>query len=210
MKGILFTTLMIQAIIENRKSCTRRLDHLKEINQEPDRWVCTGTDGTAWGFKNLYTDKQITIKSRYLPDEVVYVKEAHYAYGEWNWRNAFHEVGNNTIRFTDNAPDPINKGHELYDIGWYLRSPLFLKAVDARTFNKILSVRPERLQSITREDIRAEGIILPPAPRFSPNQFSELHQEYAALWDSINKVYQWNLNPWVWRYEFIRIGKPKE
>ncbi len=38
MKGILFKPEMIQAIIEGRKTVTRRLDGLKEINKGPDTW----------------------------------------------------------------------------------------------------------------------------------------------------------------------------
>ena len=38
MKGILFQTDMIKAIVEGRKTHTRRVSGLKEINKEPDRW----------------------------------------------------------------------------------------------------------------------------------------------------------------------------
>ena len=68
---------------------------------------------------------------------------------------------------------------------------------------KITSFRVEKLNMIIREDIRDEGIILPPCARFAagkePYQ-SELHQEYGAYWDAHHngKQFKWTQKPWVW------------
>ena len=84
------------------------------------------------------------------------------------------------------------------------RSSRFMPRWASRITLEITDIRVERLQEISREDIRAEGIGLPPSPRFTPTKFSELHQEFAALWDSLNakRGYGWEVNPWVWVISF--------
>jgi len=70
----------------------------------------------------------------------------------------------------------------------------------ARFKTVVIEVRVERLQQISRESIRAEGFTLPPSPRFTPGEFSELHQEFAHTW---NRIYgkrpglAWADNPCV-------------
>lgn len=68
----------------------------------------------------------------------------------------------------------------------------------ARTWGRIVSVRPERLQDITEDDARREG-------------FSDV----AAFRSTWNDCYAgrglgWGANPWVWRIEWERIERPEE
>jgi len=80
MKGILFKPDMIQAIRDGRKTVTRRLAGLKEINQEPDRWhlvdfyQATGGNNKwwAWFSKDDEGGKPYTIMPRYQVGETVY------------------------------------------------------------------------------------------------------------------------------------------
>lgn len=61
-------------------------------------------------------------------------------------------------------------------------------------------VRLERVQAITDEDARAEGVetAFPDLPPW--------HREnYRALWDTINGAGSWASNPWVWAYSFERV-----
>ena len=103
------------------------------------------------------------------------------------------------------------------------RSPLFMPAWAARTFLKITDVRAERLQEITEDDALAEGIeisswecCITPFKNYSKrkedqhpnNGFSSAPSSYKSLWDSINKDYQWESNPWVFRYEFEKVEIP--
>jgi hypothetical protein len=74
----------------------------------------------------------------------------------------------------------------------------------ARIWLEVLKVRPEQLQKITLEDIKSEGIEY-------DNKYGRGHlrEKFQTLWDSLNEKrgYPWELNPWVWRYEFKRIKK---
>src|SRR5262249_27378565 len=72
----------------------------------------------------------------------------------------------------------------------------------------VLSVRVERLQQITEDDARAEGVL-------SPAELSVCKLEgplpwgrdaFQRLWDAINgKRALWASNPWVWCIEFRRL-----
>lgn len=77
---------------------------------------------------------------------------------------------------------------------------------------EIVSVRVERVQEISKEDARAEGVRV-----WEEWQSRDLpavlnmhdpRDAYAQLWDSINaKRAPWESNPWVWVIEFRRAGE---
>ena len=66
-------------------------------------------------------------------------------------------------------------------------------------FDDRVAQTAERLQSISEEDARAEGI--------SKNQCPDWHavMDYQVLWESINGPGSWAANPWVWVVEFRRV-----
>jgi hypothetical protein len=78
-------------------------------------------------------------------------------------------------------------------------------------------VRVERLQEITEEDARAEGVrpsdaavVFQNDASGRPHQRSDMGMThlgaFAILWDKINgKRAPWVSNPWVWRVEFRRV-----
>lgn len=222
MNGILFKPDMRQAIVEGRKTQTRRLYGLKEINKEPDAWrIYQSADGKYWVAHRDRDKHQEYIKPRYQVGDIVYIKEAHYAYGCW--------VTENVLRSGKPAWDFIRDkgmkvqfsnqkwGHAFTVLssneGWYKRSPLFLPAEDARYFIKITAVRYERLQSITPEDCLAEGIIVPHQSAYESQSTDyrsppELLKRYHVLWDTINPDYPWQSNPFVVAYSFVKTEKP--
>jgi hypothetical protein len=68
----------------------------------------------------------------------------------------------------------------------------------ARYFQRVKSVRPERLQDITPEDCIAEGLA---STLREHDAVVDLRQQYARLWDSLAKPGQkWADNPFVWSY----------
>ncbi len=229
MKGILMRPEMHKAIQEGKKTVTRRLDGLKEINSEPDAWVFAAYDVGYKGFVfyrkgslGLGLEKRI-IKPRYKVGEVVYINEAWCAVKD----GAPGECESTTkqdwdiIQYQDkwllNPPDKCRVGRQSF--AW--RSPLFMPAWAARYFIKILDVRVERLQQITEEDAIAEGIEIMKGTHqaFTRNACGKLEligelepytarYHYEALWDSINPKYPWASNPWNFRYEFKLVPRP--
>jgi len=65
----------------------------------------------------------------------------------------------------------------------------------------IAAVRVERLQDISEEDAIAEGCFA-----LGDCECTAVRQ-YRDLWESINGVGSWGVNPWVWVIEFRRVGQ---
>ena len=189
MKGILFKPDMRKAIVEGRKTVTRRVMQNQPVLMDKV-------------YERDFRKDAGGRKSRYQVGEVVYIKEPwHYLNIEENKATPYDfgiEFADGEILWwTDN-------GNEMnYPLDEKKRSPMFLKAKFARYFIKITDVRPERLQEITEEDTIKEGIVPSRQRYFRPSNV----EQYAALWDSINPKRPWSSNPWVWRIEFKKVEK---
>ena len=215
MKGILFKLDMVKAIAEGRKSQTRRLQGLEEINKEPDVWACQGAPYGIWQFDrhDKLTVERVTVTPRFMVGEVVFVQETYW------------EQSGDLYYKTDWPQEkPVNM---VCDKGKW-RSPRFMPARSARYFRKILSAEPQRLQEMTPADCLAEGIDLPippgceiPDPPDAFKDWGERKREewikgqaratyfarcadiadhttaFAALWDSAYPQHPWASNPWV-------------
>lgn len=69
---------------------------------------------------------------------------------------------------------------------------------------EVTGARVERLQAITEADATAEGvepILVPPDGGSCP-----YYEGFRALWGRINGAGSWDQNPWVWVVEFRRIN----
>ncbi|MDI3223535.1 hypothetical protein [Klebsiella michiganensis] len=82
----------------------------------------------------------------------------------------------------------------------------------SRILLEITDVRVERLNTISEEDARAEGIIDggclncgEPEPCGCANPEPDATDAFAYLWQSIYGQENWNANPWVWVIEFKRV-----
>jgi len=91
----------------------------------------------------------------------------------------------------------------------YLTS-IYMPNEAARTFVRIVSVRVERVTEITRSDIRAEGVTIPPHMSNEESYKRAYLNAWVSLWDSINGErdggkYAWDKAPWVWVIEWEPI-----
>jgi hypothetical protein len=93
-------------------------------------------------------------------------------------------------------------------------SSMFMHRWASRITLEIVSVRVERVQEITEDDARAEGV-----PQDDRGLYGDgngyWHQNATAgfnlIWDSINgKKCPWDANPWVWRLEFRVVRHERE
>ncbi|MHA4212418.1 hypothetical protein ACXP0Y_22790 [Klebsiella pneumoniae] len=82
----------------------------------------------------------------------------------------------------------------------------------SRILLEITGVRVERLNAISEEDARAEGIIDggclncgEPEPCGCANPEPDATDAFAYLWQSIYGQESWNADPWVWVIEFKRV-----
>jgi len=197
MKGILFKSDTIQAIVDGRKTQTRRLGGLKEINRTSDIWECLNpTARQLVTFYNEGTAFCTRVKPRYQVGETVYIKEAIHRF---NVEYASYSLDFAPVMFMQSA----NRFHWRWARDKL--SPRSLPREAARYFIMITDVGVERLQEISWLDCLAEGIQEDRDGFFYRCHYSVPQGAYIELWNSINKQ-KWESNPWVWVYSF----EPKE
>ncbi len=236
----LCTTLMVEALLDDRKTNTRRLSGLDYVNQNPDLWQLNSIwqnskiDGLTAVFeerKPLLMQEVTRVNCPYgNPGDLIYVREAHYRYGKW-LSNGMTKTGRTKWKFfpvpefdaalfLDNPPDVIRKSTDRC-VGWYKRSSLFLPKSLSRLWLQVEEVRIERLQDITEEDAKAEGVLLHERGKYYLNYRDQRNgltqfiynchtasQSFRTLWDEINSYpNNWRENPWVWVVKFKVISK---
>ncbi len=98
----------------------------------------------------------------------------------------------------------------------HMRPSIHMPRWASRITLEVTAVRVERVQKITEEDARAEGISdggclscghSEPCGCSEPRP--DARDAFAYLWDSLNarRGYEWVLNPWVWVTSFRRIER---
>lgn len=220
-RPILFSTPMVKAILEGRKTVTRRIIKPQPLpcnhgsfteaewrnlptewhffDDNPDEWYCAlcgnGVDGGGNGMKCRYGTE----------GDILWVRET--------WCRDLDVEGG----FLYKATEPEAEDDEG-------RSPwkpsIHMPRVACRLNLKVLSIRVERLHDITEEDAIREGIEVlhkDGEPVFYKNYLpvdtiatTNPLASFLSLWVSINGPKSWDSNPWVWRIEFERTGSLKD
>lgn len=206
MKPILFNTEMVRAILEGRKTVTRRLIKPRYRDDEYGWTVCINS------YTHLVDDVAYTdgdgactrsMKPPYRAGDILYVRET--------WiETSFGYV----YRASDYSTIEDWAGEE---IKW--KPSIFMPKEAARIFLQVTDVRAERLQDITAEDCKREGIY--DNYKTTSDKYHELlisrayPKTFSMLWDSTIKKkdldeYGWSANPWVWVIEFEMIESEVE
>ena len=194
-KPILFNTDMVRAILDGRKSCTRRI--CKDANEYtvPDMEFYNADRRTyaVHNFVDKEHTEQLSTAERTCPictGDILYVRETwkeapkgYYYYEDWQ---------------KDDIADVTKWNPSIH-----------MPKEAARIRLKVTDVRVERLQEITEVQAQAEGCNsgLLTGACTARGQFED-------LWNSTIKKsdidrYGWDANPWVWVIEFERCEKPK-
>ena len=195
-KPILFTTEMVRAILDGRKTCTRRI--CKDANEctVPDMEFYNADKRTyaVHNFADKEQMEQLSTAERTCPictGDILYVRETwkeapkgYYYYEDWQ---------------KDDIAD-VTK--------W--KPSIHMPKEAARIWLKVTNVRVERLQEITEVQAQAEGCNsgLLTGACTARGQFED-------LWNSTVKKsdldrYGWDASPWVWVIEFERCEKLEE
>lgn len=205
-KPILFNTAMVQAILEGKKTTTRRIvkgvRNLYFLGFNSDNYDATFSD------KKLLNNATLKYKKQpYYVGDILYVRET------WcdRWLPDDFLQGKDRYGYkADGIPSYGYWGNEnqCKDNVWI--PSIHMPKAAARIFLKVTDVRVERLQDITYDGLISEGIEI---PRFATEE--ALQANFRNLWDStLNKdqedIYGWNANPWVWVIEFERIKRGME
>lgn len=190
-KPILFSAEMVRAILDGRKTVTRRV-----VKPQPN-----GTLDQRWG--GFYEDNEwILLKEPYRPGDVLWVRET-WAENPHPWDGAKY-----VYRANIHPAD-----YDLYK--W--RPSIHMPKEAARIWLRVTDVRAERLQGITPEDVCNEGQWPYEWSEWTGKDvlFPDWREDFAELWDGTIKRadrdrYGWAANPWVFRVEFERCEKPEE
>lgn len=235
MKPILFNTEMVRAILEGRKTVTRRV--VKDPYYIDNAEVCRKSEiamrnGTNCTHGIPYPDRP------YHPGDILWVRETwrpvsatidfwktgdpttvddglgyqYKADGKIFWREDFKP-----------QDDEFHTTEIRYDEKW--RPSIHMPKEAARLFLRVTEVRVERLQDITEQQAVMEGIFLD-SPDFIPTYHYEKSECNMpgrgwntarecflwGVWNSTIKpadlaLYGWEANPWVWVIKFEKISK---
>ncbi len=214
-KPILFNTEMVRAILDGRKSCTRRI--VKGFIPNNAVWgytaftpkgciSCRGTFADGYGEKFF--------KPPYQPGDILYIRETWERFECWNCDgdergNCPKEPKKSVLDKTCGcymyrATDEISG-----DAKWH--PSIHMPKEAARIWLEVTNVRVERLWEISADGIRNEGLS---SAAVHCGDMEIALKEWEKLWNSIIPKkdidrYGWQANPWVWVIEFERCEKPE-
>ena len=205
-RPILFITEMVKAILDGRKTVTRRIikHNVDAILHSPYH------DGHP-----EVSDKALIEKlcnSPYRPGDILYIRETWYEDG---YRFMYRADYSCTEIF-------FKGGHEV-KLKWH--PSIHMPKEAARIWLKVTDVRVERLQDITEDGAKAEGakqcyeqintIENKPVTYLAEDRKGYYVLGFKSVWNSTIKKsdldrYGWAANPFVWVIEFERCEKPEE
>lgn len=205
---ILFNTEMVRAILDGRKSCTRRL-----VKPQPDEkhtyplgFVTDSTEKKnvgCFGFGiDEYSGSVQYAKQLYQPGDILYVRET--------WGEGYEE-GTYIYKADDklaNLPSFSESSKLIY------HPSIHMPKEAARIWLRVTNVRVERLNEITDKDAEREGT-QPDYPfDYDVDKWPNL-EHFKKIWNSTIKKsdldrYGWDASPWVWVVEFERCEKPED
>ena len=181
-RPILLKTDMVQAILANRKTMTRRI-------VKPSR-----------GYQSTWLSIE----------DINKVPHGKMMSGGWQMHHPKAGSFSDGVYVSDDSPFGWIKCPYGQPGDWlWVKSSRFMPKAAARIILEITNVRVERLQDISEADALAEGTpgawvegddAYYPNPNKGINGFF-----FKKLWESINGPGSWEANPWVWVVEFIKI-----
>lgn len=221
MKPILFNTEMVRAILEGRKTVTRRLVKPAPAGDgsKPEELI------TRPGYWNQWGDDYVHRQPCKIGD-ILYVRET------WKFIPcidcAQKRCNFNPVTYEDEYS--ISEGCFVYRADYYSpqRIPwnpsIHMPKEAARIFLRVTDVRMEQLQDITEEQARAEGAMpfcLSVDSVDTPDSERTWHEvgpaipQFIQIWDATIKSkdrerYGWVANPWVWVISFERCEKQED
>ena len=208
-RPILFNGDMVRAILDGRKTCTRRViksqleecPHCKYVHNE---YIY---DKMA---EHVYCARcgcplEPERRSPYQMEDILYVRET------WG-----HPISlNSDKQYVFRADKIAESGFENDSHIWH--PSIHMPKEAARIWLRVTDVRVERLRDITAEQVVKEGTTGLTMDLIQSSDELKRHYDipFAVLWDSTIKkadrnLYGWAANPWVWVIEFERCEKLEE
>lgn len=189
---ILFSTPMVKAICEGRKTQTRRI-----IKPQPDNEHEYTRVNQVGKWFHVEADK---------PDPVMFTVTCPYGVpGDHLWvRETWAGDENTGFAYKASEPDVLPFGEECIFDKW--KPSIFMPRTASRITLEVVNVRIERLQDISDSDAVSEGVDMSMLSAGTGN-ISYAQFQFSQLWDYINEKrgFGWDTNPLVWVVEFKRL-----
>ncbi|HFT1542582.1 TPA: hypothetical protein ACH27N_001597 [Klebsiella quasipneumoniae subsp. similipneumoniae] len=237
-RGMIFNAEMVRAILAGRKTQTRRIMKVQPSEAFTPMNMALDTDYKARWYTPGVVDKDGYLQP--ASKEVFGVSNENEGYScpfgavgdriwvretarcEWqrgDFKDAAFETGvtykadgeHQSFRSAEQHKTFPRRSHAANgDLAWH--PSIHMPRWAIRILLEITDVRVERLNAISEEDARAEGIIDggclncgEPEPCGCANPEPDATDAFAYLWQSIYGQENWNANPWVWVIEFKRV-----
>jgi len=210
---ILFSTPMVLALLEGRKTQTRRIVKFPKDYTGGEVYL-NGQFGLKYESSEMGGTVQ-RLRPKWEAGDILWVRETWNKVTEWDGCGTepsyydmigeerpdhlkpkfIYKADGNALEMHDEEKD------EPVTMKW--KPPIFMPRKACRITMEVMAVTVQRLQGITEGDSIAEGIDLTKTSGDWENPPSWVFQE---LWASINGQESWDKNPWVWRIEFKKIN----
>lgn len=211
-RPIIFSGEMVRAILEGRKTQTRRVirDARGAFWDHAGYRPVLHASG-SWVFQDIERPEREVFGPRFrcpygVPGDRLWVRETWqglvaqpHSFGpgedDWDWDSEEAEfipdeepLAGFTVCYRETDPDACK---------WW-RPSIYMPRWASRITLEITGVRVERVQEIRHEDAKAEGVF---------PKIDNFRAPFSVLWDRINEKrgFGWEANPWVWVIEFRRV-----
>lgn len=196
-RPILFNGDMVRALLDGRKTQTRRI--VKTCRERGMQGpVVRGKKGEVATISFAATAGLCPYGQ---PGDRLWVRETH-GYKIRSVGGTPHE----SIAYRATDPDAVHcYGSSGDEVAMKWRPSIFMPRRHSRITLEIVSVRVERLQDIKPEDCIAEGCTGGHGSISGYGYSATEKEHFRNLWESINGPESWEANPWVWVVEFKRV-----
>ena len=213
MKPILFNTEMVQAILDGKKTVTRRIckdanEYTVPLNGYVDDEKRTYAIQSFCDIEHTNSVSIAEVKMPICAGDILYIRETWHVYTKrvGNGENCKLKEFYGYRASVKNSEDAEEK--------W--KPSIHMPKDAARIFLKVTNVRVERLQDMNGLDVLKEGVnslVHPNADYFNGNQLDMFERLWNSTLQKPNNKFKrntnsWADNPWVWVIEFERCEKP--
>lgn len=221
-RPIIFSSEMVRAILEGRKTQTRRVIKPQPVWKYPGNyerghvmsfnrgvWHATVGFGMACeshAFENCPYGKpgdRLWVRETWIPDPTDDDTWDYYCFSDGRIMNL------NALPRRYKNPSHVIYKSTWGNLGLKWKKSIHMPRWASRITLEITNVRVERLQDIRLKDIYAEGLndnIDIVGHKVDKRFFG--YYLFKELWNSINdKKYPWESNPWVWVIEFNLLSR---
>jgi len=209
MKPIIFSTEMVRAILEGRKSQTRRVIKPQPrcygkslacpcnksknfIYDKMAEALYCGSCGNLIEYSPENTNYSKQHNPKYLPGDILWVRE--------KWSPDCQHCFASLDEYGYCADCTLNTNNQCIS---RKRPSIHMPRAAARIFLKVTGVRVERVNDITDDDVLREG--LSGTYDIESNIYKSGGYNFMSLWNEIHGAGAWERNDWVWVYDFKRV-----